>query len=27
VDQIEETEEVYFAASANGWTCKSLGLQ
>jgi hypothetical protein len=27
VDQIEETDEVYFAASANGWTCKSLGLQ
>ena len=27
VDQIEETDEVYFAASANGWTYKSLGLQ
>ena len=27
VDQIEETDEVFFAASANGWTCKSLGLQ
>ena len=27
VDQIEETDEVYFVASANGWTCKSLGLQ
>ena len=27
VDQIEETDEVFFAASANGWTCKSLGIQ
>jgi hypothetical protein len=27
VDQIEDSDEVYFAASANGWTCDSLGLQ
>ena len=27
VDQIEDSDEVFFAASANGWTCKSLGLQ
>ena len=27
VDQIEEIDEVFFAASTNGWTCKSLGLQ
>ena len=27
VDQIEETNEVFFAASINRWTCKSLGLQ
>ena len=26
VDQIEETDEVFFTASANGWTYKSLGL-
>jgi hypothetical protein len=27
VDQIEDSDEAYFAASANGWTCDSLGLQ
>jgi len=27
VDQIEDSDEVFFAASANGWTCNSLGLQ
>ena len=27
VDQIEDSDEAYFAASANGWTCNSLGLQ
>jgi prepilin-type processing-associated H-X9-DG protein len=27
VDDMDENDEVYFAASANGWTCNSLGLQ
>jgi hypothetical protein len=27
VDQIEDSDEAYFTASANRWTCDSLGLQ
>jgi hypothetical protein len=27
VEEIEDSDGVYFAASKNGWTCNSLGLQ
>jgi prepilin-type processing-associated H-X9-DG protein len=27
VEELEDNDEVYFAASTNGWTCNSLGLQ
>jgi len=27
VDEVDANDEVYFAASANGWTCNNLGLQ
>ena len=27
VEELDESDEVYFAASDNGWTCNSLGLQ
>jgi hypothetical protein len=27
VEELEDRDEVYFAATANGWTCNSLGLQ
>jgi hypothetical protein len=27
VEEVDDSDEVYFAASENGWTCNSLGLQ